>query len=121
MRYMGAKMDTGPITAVLQHIRRLVGVEAVRALSDVQLLRNFLSNHDDVAFAALLERHGPLVWRVCQRVLRHRQNAEDVFQATFLTLARKAASIRKQASLACWLHGVAYRLARRVQADLMRQ
>jgi RNA polymerase sigma factor (sigma-70 family) len=113
-------MDAGPIQAVLQHVRRLAAVEEVRELSDAQLLERFLADRAEAAFAALLHRHGPMVWRVCRRALRHRQNAEDVFQATFLTLARKAAAIRKRASVACWLHGVAYRLARRVQAEQAR-
>jgi RNA polymerase sigma factor (sigma-70 family) len=114
-------MDPGPISAVLQHVRRLAAFETTRALSDAQLLERFLASREETAFAALLHRHGPMVWRVCQRVLRHRQNAEDVFQATFLTLARKAAAIRKQGSVACWLHGVAYRLARRLQTELARK
>src|SRR5271156_6192033 len=113
-------MNTGPINAVLQHLRHLSAIEEFREHSDAQLLERFLTAHEEAAFGALLQRHGPLVWRVCQRVLQHRQNAEDVFQATFLTLARKAASIRKQPSVASWLHGVSYRLARRVQADLAR-
>jgi RNA polymerase sigma factor (sigma-70 family) len=113
-------MDAGPISAVLQHVRRLAAVEAASQQSDAQILDRFLANHEEAAFAVLLQRHGPMVWRVCQRVLRHRQNAEDVFQATFLTLARKAAAIRKHASVACWLHGVAYRLSRRLQAQQAR-
>jgi RNA polymerase sigma factor (sigma-70 family) len=114
-------MDAGPVNAVLQHVRRLATVETVRALPDNQLLQRFLASQEEAAFAALLHRHGPMVWRVCQRVLRHRQDAEDVFQATFLALARKAATIRKMASVACWLHGVAYRLARRLQAEKARK
>lgn len=114
-------MDAGPISAVLDHVRRLAAIEAGSGLSDAELLERFLASREEAAFATLLQRHGPMVWRVCQRVLRHRQNAEDVFQATFLTLARKAAAIRKRASVACWLHGVAYRLARRLQAEQARK
>jgi RNA polymerase sigma factor (sigma-70 family) len=114
-------MEPGPINAVLRHIRRLAAVDDMSHLSDGQLLQRFLASREEAAFAALLERHGPMVWRVCHRVLGHRHNAEDVFQATFLTLARKTASIRKAASVACWLHGVSYRLARRLQAKLARQ
>jgi RNA polymerase sigma factor (sigma-70 family) len=114
-------MNNGPIHAVLQHIRHLAAIEEFREQSDSRLLERFLATKEEAAFGALLQRHGPLVWRVCQRVLQHRQNAEDVFQATFLTLARKAATIRKQASVASWLHGVSYRLARRVQMELSRQ
>jgi RNA polymerase sigma factor (sigma-70 family) len=113
-------MDPGPLNAVLQGIRRLAAAEAAEGQPDGQLLQRFLAGSDEDAFAVLLHRHGPMVWAVAQRVLRHRHNAEDVFQATFLTLARKAASIRKQDSVASWLHGVAYRLARRLQAELLR-
>src|SRR5262249_19803795 len=95
--------------------------EAASELSDAQLLERFLAHRAETAFAALLDRHGPMVWRVCQRVLRHRQDAEDVFQATFLTLTCKGASIRKAGSVACWLHGVAYRPARRLQAEQARK
>jgi RNA polymerase sigma factor (sigma-70 family) len=113
-------MDTGPLHAVLQGVRRLAAAEAAGGLSDGQLLRRFLAGRDEGAFAALLHRHGAMVWGVCQRVLRHRQDAEDAFQATFLTLARKAGSIRNQDAVASWLYGVAYRLARRLQAEVLR-
>jgi RNA polymerase sigma factor (sigma-70 family) len=114
-------MDAGPVTAVLQHIRSLAAARAASHLADGPLLERFLASGEEAAFAALLQRHGPMVWRVCHRLLRHRQDAEDTFQATFLTLALKAASIRKLASVACWLHGVAYRLGRRLQAELARE
>jgi RNA polymerase sigma factor (sigma-70 family) len=109
-------MNDGPITAVLDHIRRQTAADAARDVADDRLLARFLAEHDETAFAVLLHRHGPMVWRVCRRALRHRQDAEDVFQATFLTLVRKARAIRKHESLAAWLHGVAFRLARRVQS-----
>jgi RNA polymerase sigma factor (sigma-70 family) len=114
-------MNHGTLNSVLQNIRRLAAVEEAGHLSDGQLLEQFRARRDETAFAILMHRHGPMVWRVCLRVLQHRQNAEDVFQATFLTLARKAASIRKLASVVSWLHGVAYRLSRRLQAALVRQ
>jgi RNA polymerase sigma factor (sigma-70 family) len=114
-------MEPGPVHAVLQQLRKLATIEAMSEVSDGQLLLRYLANREEAAFAALLHRHGAMVWRVCHRILRHRQNAEDVFQATFLTLARKAASIRKATSVASWLHGVSYHLARQLQAELARQ
>src|SRR4051794_5919528 len=86
------------------------------ALDDGQLLERFVQNRDETAFAALVTRHGPLILGVCRRVLRHQQDTEDAFQATFVVLARKARSICKQTSLASWLYKVAYRIALRARA-----
>ncbi len=83
-------------------------------LSDEELLGRFVARRDDAAeaaFAALVERHGPMVLGVCRRVLGDRHEAEDAFQATFLVLARKATSIARPEQLANWLFGVAHRIA----------
>ncbi len=98
----------------LRHIHALFNVGTIGGLTDGELLERFTSCNDEaaeLAFAALVERHGPMVLRVCQSVLRERHDAEDAFQATFLILVRKAASIRKQSSVGSWLHGVAFRIA----------
>src|SRR5437588_13037842 len=79
--------------------------------SDAHLLKQFVERRDEAAFAALMDRHGPMVLGVCRRVLRDVQDVDDAFQATFLVLLRKAASLRRPASLANWLYGVAYRVA----------
>lgn len=81
------------------------------AMSDQELLRRFLERREEAAFRELVERHGPMVLRVCQRVLRHAQDAEDAFQATFVVLMRKAQDVQAMPSVASWLYGVAYRSA----------
>src|SRR5204862_4011414 len=91
-------------------------VRAASQWTDRDLLEHFIARHDEAAFAVLVERHGPMVLSVCRRVLRHVQDAEDACQATFLVLARKATAIRKHDSVASWLHGVAYRIARKAPA-----
>src|SRR5262249_35917583 len=113
-----AQTKLGPI---LPHLLRLVASREAEERSDPQLLQTFARDNDPQAFAALVERHGRLVLNVCWHVLQHRQDAEDAFQATFLVLARKARSIRKQESLASWLHGVAYRMSIKAKRDAARR
>src|SRR5262245_42387099 len=79
--------------------------------TDGQLLARFVAARDEAAFTALLRRHGPLVLSVCRRLVRHEQDAEDAFQATFLVLVQKAGSVIKRDSVGSWLYGVAYRTA----------
>src|SRR5262249_54173146 len=79
-------------------------------------LEQFVARRDEAAFAALLRRHGPMVWGVCRRLLLHPQDAEDAFQVTFLILARKAAAIGQRKLLANWLFGVARRSALKMRA-----
>ncbi len=105
---------------VLGHLHRWLG-SAPPPPDDGPLLERFVRQRDEDAFAQLVSRHGPLVFGLCRRVLGNVQDAEDVFQATFLVLARKAASIRKPGSLSSWLHGVAYRLALKTKAEIERR
>jgi Sigma-70 region 2 len=90
-------------------------------LDDAILLQRFVSFREEAAFGALVERHGPLVQRICRRVLRNEHDAEDVFQATFLVLARRASGIAWRESVAGWLGAVAHRLALGARSDLIRQ
>jgi RNA polymerase sigma factor (sigma-70 family) len=106
---------------VLHGIRQIVAAQAVPGLLDQELLERFVRRQDQVAFAALMERHGAMVLAVCRRALGHLQDAEDACQAAFLVFARKAASIRKKASLASWLHRVAYRVAADLRRDIARR
>jgi RNA polymerase sigma factor (sigma-70 family) len=89
--------------------------------SDRELLERFVAGSREAAFAALLQRHGPMVWRVCRNIAIRAQDAEDAFQATFLILVRKAASIRRPELLSSWLYGVACRVARRARASAARR
>jgi DNA-directed RNA polymerase specialized sigma24 family protein len=88
--------------------------EAAKPLSDAQLLQRFVADRDESAFTLLVQRHGPLVLGVCHRLLRDSHDADDAFQATFLVLACRAASIRRRDALASFLYGTAYRIARRL-------
>ncbi len=89
--------------------------------SDGQLLERFVQQRDEAAFAALVRRHGPLVYGVCRKVLRNGSDADDAFQATFLVLACRAASIRRRESVASFLYGVATRIARHVKEQNARR
>jgi RNA polymerase sigma factor (sigma-70 family) len=105
----------------LRHLRTLAARQAIDNLSDQQLLKRFHSQRSEESFAALVQRHGPMVWSVCCRVLHHTQDAEDAFQAAFLVLAAKAASLRQPPLLSSWLHGVAYHIALRQKAKAIRR
>jgi RNA polymerase sigma factor (sigma-70 family) len=109
-------MATGRMSKVLQYLR---GTDA--GMSDGQLLSCFISRRDEAAFAARVRRHGPMVWGVCRRVLGSHHDAEDAFQATFLVLFRKAASISSRSLLANYLYGVAHRTALKARAAAVRR
>jgi RNA polymerase sigma factor (sigma-70 family) len=113
-------MEAG-LRGVLRHLRTLAEVRTASELGDGELLGRFAETHDEAAFTALVERHAPMVLRVCRRILGHAQDAEDACQATFLILVRNAASVRKRTSAASWLFGVAARTARRLQARRTRR
>src|SRR3954470_6920650 len=111
-------MAGGQLPLGLRTIRRLAAAGSDD--SDKALLERFVARRDEGAFAGLVGRHGPLVWGVCRRLLRHEQDAEDAFQATFLVLARKAGSVRRGAALAGWLYEVAYHIALHARARVVR-
>ncbi|HEV3444364.1 MAG TPA: RNA polymerase sigma factor, partial [Gemmataceae bacterium] len=114
-------MATAQLSTLLQHIHKLAADRDSLQRSDRQLLDDFSGRRDEAAFTALVARHGPMVARVCRRVLNHEQDAEDAFQATFLILARKTGSIRKREAVGAWLHGVAYRTALQVKRSAARR
>src|SRR5579883_3117046 len=106
----GRSMASSAMNEVIQHLRRAVLLRDESGLTDGQLLGCFIEHRDEAAFAALVRRHGPMVWGVFRRSLNH-QDAEDAFQATFLVLVRKAAAIAPREMLANWLYGVAHNAA----------
>src|SRR5262245_46169139 len=108
-------MSTGPAATVVEHVRRLTALELAAQQSDAELLERFATQRDDLAFEALVARHGPMVLRVCTRILHNRTDAEDAYQATFLVLVRRVAFLRKYQSVGCFLHGVALRVSRRLR------
>ena len=109
------------LNAVARHLDLLEGSRDARELSDGQLLERFAVRGEEAAFAALVRRHGPMVFGVCRRVLRNAHDAEDAFQATFLVLVKKAASVRPRGLVGHWLYGVAYRTALKAKAMAARQ
>jgi RNA polymerase sigma factor (sigma-70 family) len=109
-------MPTGRISEAARQFHDAVLLRDGGGLSDGQLLGTFVEQRGEAAFAALVRRHGPMVMGVCRRVLRNHHDAEDAFQATFVILARKAASIASRELLANWLYGVAYRAAIKARA-----
>jgi RNA polymerase sigma factor (sigma-70 family) len=114
-------MATAQLGTLLRHINKLAAGPRAPQRTDGQLLDDFAARRDEGAFTTLVSRHGPMVLRAVQRVLGHEQDAEDAFQATFLVLARSAASIRRREALAGWLHGVAYRVALKARRGAARR
>lgn len=104
-------MTSPHLPPVLRHIRKLMGVADASELTDAQLVKRYTVLGEEAAFEILLQRHAPMVLAVCRRLLVDAADVEDAFQATFLVLARRAASISWRESLGCWLYGVAYRVA----------
>jgi RNA polymerase sigma factor (sigma-70 family) len=109
------------MSEILQHLRRTVLSSNGVGMTDGELLEGFVTGRDEAAFAALVRRHAPMVWAVCRRVLPSHHDAEDAFQATFLVLVRKAASVVPREWVANWLYGVAHQTARNVRASAARR
>src|SRR5262249_41833805 len=105
------QMVQGELGTLIHHLRKLAGAAKLDELTDGELLQLFTNRNEEAAFAALLERQGPMVFGLCKRLLHRQQDAEDAFQAVFLVLVRRAASISRRESVAGWLYRVAYRVA----------
>ena len=109
-------MADAPLRILLQHLRGRRAVSAAGGADDAELLDRFVRGRDEAAFELLGWRHGTMVYNVCRRVLRDAHAAEDAFQATFLVLVRKAASVGRGEALGGWLYRVAYRVALRARS-----
>ena len=117
-------MQEGRMMSATRRIHALYSVGTFTGLSDGQLLERFATREGEaaeLAFAALVERHGPMVLRVCRRSLGDAHDAQDAFQATFLVLVRKAGSLRERGSVGNWLYGVASRVAMDARASSSRR
>src|SRR5262249_32854064 len=107
--------------AVLRYLRKTIDPDGAGGLADAELLELFVRGRDEAALEALVWRHAPPVLGVWRGVLRHEQDAEDAFQATFLILVRKARSIGRSQSVGSWLYTVAYRAAVQAKATAERR
>jgi RNA polymerase sigma factor (sigma-70 family) len=110
-------MATPTLGKYLHRLKQAMSAESLSACSDRELVERFRSTRDDDAFRAIIDRHGPMVFQVCRRFLTSSADVEDAFQATFLILVRKGHTIRRQASLGSWLHGVARRVALKIRTQ----
>src|SRR5262245_14285996 len=109
------------INEVVNSLRRAALRQEEGGLSDGQLLARFIEHREPAAIAPLVQRHGPMVWGVCRRILRNHHDAEEAFQATFLVLVRKAVSIRQREMMANWLYGVAHQTAMKARAMIAKR
>jgi RNA polymerase sigma factor (sigma-70 family) len=114
-------MSSPQVGIILRHLRKLATPRPDEGVPDHQLLESFVARQDEAAFAALVGRHGPMVLGVCRSVLHHEQDAEDAFQAVFLTLAKKAGSIHRRESVGSWLYRVAYHLSQKARVSAARR
>ena len=114
-------MASAQLGLVVEEMRTLLESGTVGCVSTKQLLERFVRRREGVAFEAIVARHGPVVLGVCRRVLRDPCDVEDAFQATFLVLVRRAASIEDGDLLESWLYKVATRVALRVRAKTARR
>src|SRR5262249_14743239 len=99
----GTDVAATHLSTFIRQLTSGMAAETLADQSDQQLVAQLLAGRAEAVFEALVRRHGPMVYRVCWRVLQQEQDAEDAFQAAFLVLAQKLHTVRKHTSLASWL------------------
>jgi RND family efflux transporter MFP subunit len=104
------------LTEFARYLQQIAASQTGNGLTDIELVERYVRYRDEAAFELLLWRHGTLVFNVCRRILLREEDAEDAFQATFLTFVRKAHAISRRGSVASWLYKVAYRIALEARA-----
>ena len=109
------------LNGVVQTLRRVAERQSLADQSDAELLERFVAQREQAAFEVLVRRHGSIVLGVCRRQARNAHDADDAFQATFMTLARKAGAIRGSDAVRAWLYKVAWRIAIRARARAVRR
>jgi RNA polymerase sigma factor (sigma-70 family) len=114
-------MRSGRARSAASQWHRLFRGGTIVGLTEAQLLERFLNQRDEIAFEALVSRHGPMVLSVCRRLLNDPADVDDAFQATFLVFVRRAATIRDRRRLGSWLYGVAHRIAGRARQEAARR
>ncbi len=107
--------------SIIHYLRRAFGSSPAACISDAELLRRFVDQRDEAAFALLMWRHAARVLHVCRQILSDEHSAEDAFQATFLVLLLKADSISRHEALASWLYRVAFRIALKARAEIRKR
>lgn len=114
-------MATAQTNRVITYLHRVALLQEQRRATDAQLLERFLGEREEIAFEELLRRHGPMVLGVCRRILSDPHDAADAFQATFLVLVRRAASVVPRSRVGPWLYGVARRTALKLRSSVARR
>lgn len=114
-------MVPSPLTRAVDELKRAAYLDNADLLGDGELLDRFLARQDESAFEILVRRHGPMVLGVCRRILGNVPDVDDAFQATFVVLLKKGASIRPREQVGAWLHGVARRVACKAKGLVARQ
>jgi RNA polymerase sigma factor (sigma-70 family) len=117
----GTKMTRTQSPTLVGHLKTLFGAGTLTGLGEGELLNRFLSQRDETAFEEILARHGPMVLGICRRWLADPHEVDDAFQAIFLILVRKAATLRDRNTLSNWLYGISLRVAQRARANTARR